>query len=351
MKQHIFIGTFLSILLFFSISYLVTKDEEVSFEDRRVLTTIHDVQNVSIWEEQFISEVEQYALDQIAGRDELRALKTRFAFDVLQQKDVHGLYEKEGHWFKKMGAYHEANTKRVNDKMKHIVSDYPSANAYSFLIPNKQYYMGETKAFHQMQDALQSPYIEDLQVHDLLDLNSYYKGDPHIKQDGYVNLLDDIVMKLQLQKKDDALHKSCDISFHGAYGAQSAYRSMKEPMCVYSSDTIEEAEVFYLDDKQQQRIYVREHALGMDPYSVFSNGPSSFMKIENKYDTDGKSLLMVRDSFASSLAPLLIPYYQTIYMVDLRYTSWDYIRDQVSDVDDIVFVYGQQSIMESHNMK
>lgn len=48
----------------------------------------------------------------------------------------------------------------------------------------------------------------------------------------------------------------------------------------------------------------------MDAYNVFLGGPSALIEIENSEASNEKELIIFRDSFASSLTPLLISEYQ-----------------------------------------
>ena len=44
----------------------------------------------------------------------------------------------------------------------------------------------------------------------------------------------------------------------------------------------------------------------------------AFVEIDTSY-RNGKTLFVIKDSYANSLIPLLTPHYEKIYMVDLRY--------------------------------
>ena len=54
-------------------------------------------------------------------------------------------------------------------------------------------------------------------------------------------------------------------------------------------------------------------------YGAFIGGDHPYSVIENKDLTDGSSCLVVKESFANTLIPFLVPHYQTIHIVDYRY--------------------------------
>jgi hypothetical protein len=54
---------------------------------------------------------------------------------------------------------------------------------------------------------------------------------------------------------------------------------------------------------------------------VFLHGPKSIITIENPESANPKELVIFRDSFGSSIAPLLAGAYSKITLIDIRYVS------------------------------
>ena len=93
-----------------------------------------------------------------------------------------------------------------------------------------------------------------------------------------------------------------------------------------------------------------EQPLGFDQYDVFLGGAASLLIIKSpKADTD-KRLIIFRDSFASSLAPLLLESYAEITLIDLRYISTPLVGEYVDfEGADILFLYNT-SILNNASM-
>lgn len=72
------------------------------------------------------------------------------------------------------------------------------------------------------------------------------------------------------------------------------------------------------DGEVRQGIYVEEKLQGNDKYAVYFGGNYGIVEIENPKATAG-TLLVIKDSFANSLVPMLIGQYKKIIMLDLRY--------------------------------
>lgn len=88
-------------------------------------------------------------------------------------------------------------------------------------------------------------------------------------------------------------------------------------------------------------IYAEEKLGGVDSYDVFLWGARSLIQIENPNCDNGKELVIFRDSFGSSLAPLLVSEYSKITILDLRYVRSDFVGRIVSFSDncDVLFMY------------
>ena len=78
----------------------------------------------------------------------------------------------------------------------------------------------------------------------------------------------------------------------------------------------------------------------MDGYDVFLHGAQAVLRIENPLAETDRELVIFRDSFGSSLAPLLLPAYKTVTLVDIRYVASDYVKQFVDfHGQDVLILY------------
>lgn len=86
-------------------------------------------------------------------------------------------------------------------------------------------------------------------------------------------------------------------------------------------------------------LYFRDYLEVKDKYSSFTGSNSPVVTIETDVD-NGKSLLLIKDSYAHSLVPFLANHYSKITMVDLRYINTDlnYIVD-IDSYSQTMFMY------------
>ena len=87
-----------------------------------------------------------------------------------------------------------------------------------------------------------------------------------------------------------------------------------------------------------------------DKYTVFFGGNRAMMLIKGGAQ-NGKTLLVIKDSFANSLVPFLTADYENILMLDLRYFNGS-VKNLVSSsgVTDIMFVGEMSNVAKDENL-
>ena len=107
----------------------------------------------------------------------------------------------------------------------------------------------------------------------------------------------------------------------------------------------------YVTEKEMS-VYDMEKAFGKDPYEIFLSGPLSLLTIENENATTDKELVIFRDSFGSSLAPLLAEGYKKITVVDIRYIHPNTLENYIEfSNQDVLFIYSTSVLNNSETIK
>ena len=76
------------------------------------------------------------------------------------------------------------------------------------------------------------------------------------------------------------------------------------------------------------------------------------LRIDDPDAKTDKELVVFRDSFGSSITPLLMRDYKTVYMVDIRYIASDWIGNFVTfDNQDVLFLYSTTVLNNSSTFK
>ena len=95
-----------------------------------------------------------------------------------------------------------------------------------------------------------------------------------------------------------------------------------------------------------------EKAYGKDPYEMFLSGSLSLITIENENAKTDKELVIFRDSFGSSIAPLFVEGYKKITLVDIRYIHPDMLEKYIEfNNQDVLFMYSTSVLNNSETIK
>lgn len=74
-------------------------------------------------------------------------------------------------------------------------------------------------------------------------------------------------------------------------------------------------------------------------YSCFIGGDQPLVVIENPTVTDGSSCVVVKESYGNCIVPFLVDHYQTVYVIDFRYTNQnilDFVKEK--KVTDLIII-------------
>ena len=92
------------------------------------------------------------------------------------------------------------------------------------------------------------------------------------------------------------------------------------------------------------------------PYSTYSGGDFRLQIMRNNLDTDGKKILLIRDSFACVVAPFLSLQTSELHICDMRDYQW-YVGDKLNmeeyireiNPDYVLVLYnGISSVKDAH---
>ena len=135
-----------------------------------------------------------------------------------------------------------------------------------------------------------------------------------------------------------------DNPFGGVYYGQSGLPFLaKEELVYLTSDILDGCTVKTYDSQgrpTEMSVYDMEKAYDKDPYEIYLSGSLSLIEITNPNATTDKELVIFRDSFGSSLSPLLVEGYAKVTVVDIRYMNSNMLNRYVRFTNqDVLFIY------------
>lgn len=330
-----------------------------SAAERRRLADKPELSFESALDGSFEEELETYLLDHFPFRETLRSLKAHFAGNVLLQKENNGIYIAEGHASKLEYPLNETGVEKAAEMVLFLKASYfPENKVFYTVIPDKNYFLAEKNGYPYMDyerllELLNTGLGDEIQYIDILPaltIDSYYKTDAHWRQEcigGAAALLYEGLGCQNAEFDIDNYEQGSIENFYGVYRGQAALPFPAEEIIYLTNEAIDCAEVYDAESDSIKPIYQTElvsNEKSLDAYDIYLGGARAVLTINNpSFDVSregGKRLIIFRDSFGSSLAPLLLEQYSEIVLVDLRYISAGRIGEYVDFEDaDILFAY------------
>ncbi|MDR0501532.1 MAG: hypothetical protein LBG97_09905 [Coriobacteriales bacterium] len=365
----------------FALATLLLPRAEVLVSERRKPAELPTLNAENLTSAHFMKGFEPWAADAFAGREELRGLRAFTVFNVFAMTDKDGLYFGEA-GAGKFEAIKRANFIKTVDKVEKVIFNLNSTanesemlSYYYAIIPDKSIY--DSRSLPGFSSALADSLLQgrlqgatQIPLADALVKSDFYRTDLHWDQAELAFRAqagaDTVPTRLMRYMGDDVqlarmrqVLNSASINdvgaFSGVYPGQLALNIPADRLRYVSSPVVEAMDVSYFDAQTetfvQGSLYDLDAAKGRDPYDLFLSGASPIIIIKNpdavlsgKDDATGKELYLFRDSFGSSLAPLLACGYDKVTLIDLRYIDYR-LLDKYIDFkpgSDVLFCYSSQ---------
>jgi len=325
---------------------LVIEDKTISTSERRKLAQFPEITISKLLNGDITDKWEKYVEDQFVERDLFRGIKSFWSMNIFAQKDNNNLFEKDDAIYKMEYPLKEKNVQKSAQKIKEVYEKYlQNMNVYYSIIPDKNYYLENDDHlkidYDKVQEIMKNELPEQLNyidIRDGLELKDYYRTDLHWKQENLKEVVGIIQnnMGLDVLEYDyEALNKG---EFYGAYYGQLTTNVSPDELYILTNETIENCTTYNFETKKNKPIYTETNS--SDRYDIFVSGATPLISIENPNAKTEKELLLFRDSFGSSIAPLLVENYSKITLVDLRYISSKLLGEFIEFNDqDVLFLY------------
>lgn len=336
--------------------------DEFSDSERRKLSQFPELSFKTVFSGGFMSNFENYTLDQFPLRDEFRTLKAIVALNVFNQSANNDIYIVDGYAGKIEYPLNEKSVERAGERFMYVYEKYLEATNtknYLSVIPDKNYFLAKENGYlsvdyEKMISLLRenTEFLEYIDITKNLEISDYYKTDTHWREENIVDVAEKIGKEMGIDVKVEYDVKALDVDFYGVYYGQSALPLRAEKIKYLTNDALENCKVFDYQNNKEISVYDMEKAYSKDPYEMFLGGPLSLVTIENDRAKTDKELIMFRDSFGSSIAPLLVEGYKKITLVDIRYIHPDMLQKYIEfDSQDVLFLYSTSVLNNSETIK
>lgn len=337
---------------------------DYSDSERRILAKLPEISGETLLSGEFMSDFETYSADQFPMRDSFRTVKSFSALRLFRQLDTDGLYEENGFLSKTEYPLNKEMLSHASEVFRSIYDTYlaqSDTSVYFSIVPDKNYFLaGESNRLALDYDLLvadmreQTDYMQYIDIFPLLELEDYYHTDTHWKQECIMDVASEIAEGMGTALSSSYETKTLDNPFYGVYYGQLALPTKPDTIRYLTNDVLDNCSVtsYNTGVPVQKAVYDMEKAYSKDPYEMFLSGADPLIIIENPSAETERELVIFRDSFASSLAPLLVEAYSKITLIDVRYMNSSMIGNFVEfGNQDVLFIYSTLILNNSLALK
>ena len=333
---------------------------DVSATERRELSQLPEMSWEKFLDGSFMPDFESYTLDQFPLRNGFRSLKAVVQYRVLNQLDNNGIYIVDG---SAAALEYPLDEKSVSHAMQVFGKIYDrylgDSKVYAAVIPDKGYYLAQAekyptmdyeKLFQMVEQGM--PYADYVNLTDLLTAEDYYRTDTHWRQENLLSVANRLCEAMDAAKPEGLTAKKQEQPFYGVYYGQAALPLKADELYTMEGAWLDSCTVLNYETGKTGSVYDLDKLSGDDLYEVFLSGSVSLLRIDNPNATTDRELIVFRDSFGSSLAPLLSRGYRSVTVVDIRYLS-SAMLDRFVDFhgQDVLFLYSTLVLNSSSQLQ
>ena len=273
------------------------------------------------------------------------------------------VYVYQGYAVTTEAGYDQKSLDYAARKLQQLYDSYLTGNdghIYLSVVPDKGSFTeppeGYTPASAQeTAEALlaQLDFVQYVDIAPGLTLEDYYRTDPHWRQECLITTAQTLAQAMDVPLAGDFQENAIDTPFYGAYAGKSNETLMVDTLRYLTGEVPDACTVYDYETERQETLYDLSAVETDTPYDLYLQGSRSLLRIDSPLSATDRTLVVFRDSFGSSLIPLLAESYRTIYAVDIRYLSSQMVGRFLSfdGSEDVLFLYSTMVLQNSRTMK
>lgn len=330
--------------------------------EKRELQTRPEISITKVLDGRFQKKYESYLRDQFPGRDHWVSFQTDMEL-FMGKNEIHNVYIGKNHYLLEHYTEKEFDPQQISKNLqaleKFVGKAKQNADVHVIMVPTKSWVLREKlPAFaphykeQKFYDALQQKLEKEdvlISVEPVLDAHKeeeiYYWTDHHWTTLGawyayeqYTKAVGGDLQRAQGKKKFRCISKD----FYGTTYAKINYARQADKIEIY--EPADKLRVVYnMGEKKTKTLYDFSFLKTADQYSVFTGGNQAVLEITGGIK-NGKTLLLIKDSFANSILPFLAEDYEKLVVVDLRQlnVSGDRLLEMFSPTDILILYNSAQ---------
>ena len=297
--------------------------------------------------------------------DRFGSVKSALAYFGIGQLEDGDYYLAEGHISRLDYPASDRMQEHIANRFAFVWQTYlqqSDGKVYFSIIPDKNYFLAAKNGYPGYDYELfvstmreKTGYMEYIDIFPLLSIADYYRTDSHWRQEEIIPVAQALLAGMGMEPTETEYSvNALSQPFKGAYSGQIALPIKAETLYYLTSPVLDSCTVTSHNTGKAlpAHMYDMEKATGRDPYEMFLSGNDALITIDNPCAENQRELIIFRDSFGSSIAPLLVESYSKITLVDLRYINSAMLSSFMEfDDQDVLFLYSTMLLNNSLAIK
>ena len=340
----VIIALIVSILLVFTVADLIQGDRLFSETENRVLASRPKFSVEALLQGSYTKKYETYATDQFVSRDKWIAIKT-YTDIALCKEEINGVYLGADGYLIEQHLPEDYPEELVEEKLGMLKKLVERWDAQVMLVPTADNILRDKMpayAPYYDQTVLLGRVEEEIGSENCIDAYAaltehaqepiYYRTDHHWTSLGaYYGYLAWAQSQKDRTSQDKKAGQSEEAGRYGAEGLATAAEGFlgtlhskvniktETDTIQYFPETLDRPLKVTYDLKEiKDSCYEESYLDTKNKYGFFLDDNHALVEINTDYH-NGKTLFVIKDSYANCFVPLLIPHYERIYVMDLRY--------------------------------
>ena len=356
------LAAFAAISLFAAGWLLLRQDRTFSDSENRMLAQKPAPTLASLADGSFAEGLERWYADQFPGRDLWITADLTFQ-RALGVREMNGVYlGADGYLLEAPAQEDAAQLGQTEAAICAFAAQHPDIRLTAAIVPNAWGVLSEklpagapVEDQKALIDAIDQA-MPDVRTANLTEaLRSrrseplYYRTDHHWTSLAARYAFETLSAQLDLQPVRSYTVYPVSDSFEGTLAAKTGSHAALDTIEIYVPDTDVQYAVTYADTQTTIcSLYDRAKLAEKNQYEVFFGGNHARVDIQTTADT-GRTLLLLKDSYANCFVQFLTPYYDRILMIDPRYFYDDLgallRRERVTDA---LILYNYNTFVQDH---
>ena len=346
------------ILVVLALASLLTPEREFSPNENRYLQLKPTLTWTTLMDGTFTQKAEDYVSDQIALRDTWMEAASLVQRSALRLEINDTWLGRSGRYFAKVtpDTFDTAQYEKNLAQVKSFFDANPDKDCRLLMVPTPAYMLRDdlpanaplfdaAGCFDTLLDTMGDTAVDLRPALTADAADMYYRTDHHWTTQGAKAAYGVWCRATGHPWRDWAL-ETASTCFRGTlYSKVLLPDSPYDTVSIASDAAIRSMDC---DGQRSDSLYSMAALEEKDHYKIFMGGNYAKVVIDTGANT-GKSLLVVKDSFANSFLPFLVKDYDTITVLDLRYYR-DGVQSLADEADDVLVLYELTNFAADKNL-